>query len=79
MGKEGEIEKQIKKGGREEMVTKRYVRLLEAKEKIIEKINEAKERGDQAEVGRLEEGELRMILSDIEEENFKMTGKFELE
>lgn len=61
------------------MITKRYVRLLEAKEKVIEKINEAKERGDQAEVDRLEEDELHMILSDIEEENFNMTGKFELE
>jgi hypothetical protein len=61
-----------------EMVTKRYLRLLEAKEKVIEKINEAKERGDQAEVDKLEEGELSMILSDIEE-NFNMTGKYELE
>lgn len=61
------------------MITKRYVWLIEAKEKIIEKINEAKERGDQAEVDRLEEGELDMILSDIEEEDFNMSGTYDLE
>ena len=59
------------------MITKRYIRLLEAKEKIIEKINKAKERGDQSEVDRLEEGELPMILSDIEEEEFNMSGTLE--
>jgi len=50
------------------MITKRYVRLIEAKEKLIEKINEAKERSDQAEAERLEEDELFMILPDLEEE-----------
>lgn len=61
------------------MITKKYVRLIDTKEEIINKINEAKERNDQAEVCRLEENELHMILSDIEEEDFKMTGKFGLE
>jgi len=47
---------------------KRYTRLLEAKEDIIRRINEAKERDDQVEAERLEEGELSMILYDLEEE-----------
>ncbi len=55
------------------MITKRYVQLIEAKEKLIEKINEAKECGDQAEAERLEEDELFMTLSDLEEEERRMS------
>ncbi len=58
------------------MITKRYVRLIEAKEKIIEKINEAKERGDQAEAERLEEGELSIILSNLEEAEREMSPTY---
>ncbi len=55
------------------MITKRYIRLIEAKEKVIEKINEAKEHGDQAEAERLEEDELSVILFDLEEAEREMS------
>lgn len=57
------------------MVTKRYVRLIEVKEKLIEKVNEAKERGEQQEVERLEE-ELFMINSSLEEEEREMSPTY---
>ena len=57
------------------MITKRYVRLIEAKEKLIEKINEAKERGDQAEADRLKEEEF-ILLSELEEEEREMSPTY---
>ncbi len=58
------------------MEMKRYVRLLEAKEDIVRRINEAKERGDQTEADRLEENELSMILDDLEEAEREMSPTY---
>ena len=58
------------------MKMKRYVRLLEAKEDIVRRINEAKERGDQTEADRLKENELSMILDDLEEAEREMSPTY---
>jgi len=56
------------------MITKRYVRLTEAKEKLIGLLNDAKERGNQAgaEIERIE-NELFTLSSLLEEEERRMS------
>ena len=53
----------------------RYNKLLEEKEKVVRRINEAKERGDQAEADELEE-ELFILLSELEEVERKMSPTY---
>lgn len=57
-------------------VTERYVRLLEKKEGIVRRINEAKERGDQGEVDRLKENELLMIDDQLEQLEREMSPTY---
>ena len=54
----------------------RYNKLLEEKEKVVRRINEAKERGDQAEADKLEEGELFILLSELEEVEREMSPTY---
>lgn len=51
----------------------RYSKLLEKKEDVVRRINEAEERGDQAEADRLEEEELFILLSELEEVEREMS------
>ncbi len=53
----------------------RYNKLLEKKEDVVRRINEAKERGDQAEADRLEE-ELFILLSELEEVEREMSPTY---
>jgi len=54
----------------------RYIRLLDKKADIIRRINEAKERGDQTEVEKLEETELYMLECDLEEIERQMSPTY---
>lgn len=54
----------------------RYNRLLEQKENIVRRINEAKERGDQSEADKLNENELLIIQSQLEEAEREMSPTY---
>lgn len=58
-------------------ITERYVRLLEEKEGIVRRINEAKERGDHSEAEKLEENnELLMIDDQLEQLEREMSPTY---
>jgi len=54
----------------------RYARLLEEKEGIVRRINEAKERGDHSEADKLEENELLMIDDQLEQLEREMSPTY---
>ena len=54
----------------------RYARLLEEKEGIVRRINEAKERGDHSEADKLEENELLMIADQLEQLEREMSPTY---
>ena len=54
----------------------RYDRLLEEKEGIVRRINEAKERGDHSEADKLEENELLMIDDQLEQLEREMSPTY---
>jgi len=54
----------------------RYDRLLEEKEGIVRRINEAKERGDHSEADKLEGNELLMIDDQLEQLEREMSPTY---
>ena len=54
----------------------RYTRMLEEKEGIVRRINEAKERGDHSEADKLEENELLMIDDQLEQLEREMSPTY---
>ena len=54
----------------------RYTRMLEEKEDIVRRINEAKERGDHSEADKLEEDELSVINCHLDELEREMSPTY---